>query len=139
MKSARIVIILVSLVGLGAGCSGGGGEGDEVGGPIDAALATQGEQAFTAKGCNACHTIGEGRLVGPDLSEVTERRDYAFVVGIIVNPDSMLANDDTARALLARYLTPMANQAVTLEEARALFEYFRSNDSEAAGDSGDGA
>ena len=137
MKSARNVIVLVALVGLGAGC--GGGEGDEVGGPIDAALATQGEQLFAAKGCNACHTIGGGRLVGPDLSEVTERRDYAFVVGIIVNPDSMLANDDTARALLARYLTPMANQAVTLEEARALFEYFRSNDFKAAGDSGDGA
>lgn len=118
VKSARNVIILVALVGLGAGCSGGGGEGDEVGGPIDAALATQGEQLFTAKGCNACHTIGGGRLVGPDLSEVTERRDYAFVVGIIVNPDSMLANDDTARALLARYLTPMATHFPSLTPDR---------------------
>ena len=29
---------------------------------------SEGEQLFTAKGCNACHSIGGGDLVGPDLA-----------------------------------------------------------------------
>ena len=37
-----------------------------------------GEQAFKTK-CAACHTIGGGKLVGPDLKEVTTRRDDAWL------------------------------------------------------------
>ncbi len=97
-------------------------------GPIDAELASRGQALFQSAGCQACHTVGGGRLVGPDLAEVTERRSYQFVMGMIVNPDSMLTNNETARALLAEYMTPMSNQGVTRDEARALYEYLRRHD-----------
>ncbi len=97
-------------------------------GAIDPSLAAEGEALMKAKGCTACHTVGGGRLVGPDLAGVTERRSPQFIVGMIVNPDSMLANDPTARELLGQYFTPMSNQGVTREDARALLEYFRKND-----------
>jgi cytochrome c2 len=100
------------------------------GGPIDAALAAEGESLMQAKGCTACHTIGGGRLVGPDLAGVTERRSAEFIVGMIVNPDSMLANNETAKQMLAEHFTPMANQGVTQEDAQALLAYFRSRDAQ---------
>jgi mono/diheme cytochrome c family protein len=105
-----------------------------VAGEVDAALATQGEALMSARGCTACHTVGGGRLVGPDLAGVTERRSAEFVVAMIVNPDSMLANDATAKELLGQYFTPMSNQGVTVEDARALLEYFRQKDAEANGE-----
>ncbi|MGD2217612.1 MAG: cytochrome c [Gemmatimonadales bacterium] len=100
-------------------------------GEVDSALAAEGEALMSARGCTACHTLGDGRLVGPDLAGVTERRSAEFITAMIVNPDSMLANDATAKELLGQYFTPMSNQGVTVEDARALLEYFRRNDARA--------
>ncbi len=140
--TVSLVLALTIAGGCGGGEGGGGqmdsereDEGGEMSspaelGPIDEALAERGEELFAARGCNACHRIGGGRLVGPDLAGVTERRSRAFIVGMIVNPDSMLANDDTAKQLLAEYYTPMTNQGVTRADALALFEYLRHEDAE---------
>lgn len=98
---------------------------EQPGGPIDLELASRGEQLFTRKGCVACHKIGEGRLVGPDLMGVTERRTAGWIVAMITAPDSMLRSDPTAKDLYAEYFTPMSDQKVQPEEARALYEYLR--------------
>jgi len=94
-------------------------------GAIDQTLAAQGAEMFKSRGCVACHTFGGGRLVGPDLIGVTERRSFEWTYAMITNPDSMLANDKTARALLAEYYTPMTNQNVQRDEALALYEHIR--------------
>lgn len=94
-------------------------------GPVDEELAERGEDLFQSSGCVACHRIGGGRLVGPDLAGVTERRSYDWTMAMITNPDSMLRRDSIAQALLEEYFTPMSNQGVTAEEARALWEYLR--------------
>ena len=60
---------------------------------------TRGEGLFFS-GCAACHTIGEGIRVGPDLSGVTLRRDPAWLKEYLMAPDRMLARkDDVAVAL----------------------------------------
>jgi len=102
-----------------------GPEAPAPGSPIDQALAAQGEQAFQTRACVGCHKIGGGRLTGPDLEGVTERRSYQWIMAMITNPDSMLKVDQTARQLLAEYGTPMANMGVPANEARALYEYLR--------------
>jgi hypothetical protein len=56
---------------------------------------------------------------------VTERRQFDWVIAMIVRPDSMLQNDDAAKELLAEYMTPMVNMGVTSQEARAMYEYLR--------------
>ncbi len=92
-------------------------------GPVDAALAAAGEELFTVK-CSACHKMTE-RYVGPALGDVTVRRTPAFVMNMILNPEEMIKRHPEAKKLLAEFMTPMANQNLTEEEARAVLEYLR--------------
>jgi len=92
---------------------------------LDPALAERGAELFQAKGCVACHTIGGGRLVGPDLAGVTERREPGWIAAQILEPDSMIRNDPTTRELFAEYMTPMSDQGLTVEETRAVLEFLR--------------
>jgi nitrite reductase (NO-forming) len=75
--------------------------------------------------CLACHTIGKGPAVGPDLQGVMSRRSEAWVTRWLLSPEKMLAEDDTAKALLARYQVPMPNQNLTHDDIRRLIQYFR--------------
>lgn len=64
---------------------------------------TSGQYLFSTK-CGACHSLGGGARVGPDLSGVTGRRDRQWLVRYIAGPDEMLkAGDPLAQALLAKY------------------------------------
>lgn len=92
-------------------------------GPVDAALAATGEELFTVK-CSACHKMTE-RYVGPALGDVTARRTPAYVMNMILNPEEMIKRHPEAKKLLAEFMTPMANQNLTEEEARAVLEYLR--------------
>lgn len=101
-------------------------------GEIDEALAGTGEELFQTKGCVACHTFGGGRLTGPDLAGVTQRRTFPWIYHQIMVPDSMTTHDPTAKQLMAEYMTQMPNLALRPEEALALFEYLREQDAESA-------
>src|SRR5207248_452128 len=61
-------------------------------------------QYLFAKECAACHTIGQGDRIGPDLLGVTEVRDRAWLRRYIHEPDKMLAEKDPiAVALFEKY------------------------------------
>lgn len=92
-------------------------------GDIDPALAEQGKTLFTAK-CSACHKI-EKRFVGPALKGAIDRRTPEWIMNMILNPDKMVVENEEAKKLLAEYLSPMANQSLKEEEARAILEYLR--------------
>lgn len=59
-------------------------------------LAANGQEtaAYFKQNCYSCHTIGGGRLVGPDLKEVTTRRDRDWLVRFILNPQGMIDRGD---------------------------------------------
>lgn len=84
----------------------------------------QGRTVFQEK-CAACHTVGEGDRIGPDLAGVTTRRDRAWLARWIVAPDRLLADGDPlARELLAKYgNVPMPNMALTDTQADAVLAY----------------
>lgn len=86
--------------------------------------ADAGATLFTQR-CASCHTVGGGRLVGPDLLGVTEARDPAWLERWIVEPDTMLAEGDPlAVELLATFNNvPMPNMGVTPAEARSIMAY----------------
>ncbi|NJN14633.1 MAG: cytochrome c [Planctomycetes bacterium] len=50
--------------------------------------------------CMSCHTIGGGRLTGPDLKGLAERRDRAWVVRFILDPSGVLDSGDSYAARL---------------------------------------
>ena len=98
----------------------------EINGSIEEAMAAQGAQVFTTK-CSACHKI-DSRHVGPPMKGVTERREPEWIMNMILNPEQMLKEDETAKQLLREYLTQMTYQNVTQEDARAILEYLRQVD-----------
>lgn len=51
-------------------------------------------QYLFAQRCSACHTIGDGHKVGPDLLGVSSRRNPAWLRRYISVPDKMLAEKD---------------------------------------------
>jgi nitrite reductase (NO-forming) len=95
--------------------------------------AVAGKLAFESK-CLACHTVGEGRKLGPDVAGVTKRRDQAWLARWLKEPEKMLQTDATAKAMLKEYNNiPMPNQSLTDAEVRQYLKYFQWIDSQPAG------
>ena len=45
--------------------------------------------------CANCHTIGGGRLTGPDLKNVTQRKDGGWLTKFMLNPKAVIDSGDT--------------------------------------------
>ena len=75
--------------------------------------------------CALCHTIGKGDRVGPDLLNVTERRNRSWLARYVAAPDRVLAaGDPIARKLFAKYPTVrMPNLNLTADEVSTLIPY----------------
>jgi len=92
-------------------------------GTLNKTLATKGATLFKVK-CTACHKINK-KFIGPELKGVIQRRSPEWIMNMILNPEKMLVENKIAKALLEEYKSPMVNQNLTKEEARAILEYFR--------------
>lgn len=44
--------------------------------------------------CAACHTIGKGRLVGPDLKDINQKRDHVWLLNFIKSSQDMIKSGD---------------------------------------------
>jgi protein SCO1 len=99
----------------------------------DLVLSDEGGQKFQSR-CSACHTIGAGDSIGPDLANVGARRERTWLVNYILEPDRMLAqHDPIAMTLFARYQTVrMPNLNLTLEDTEKVIKYIQTQ-SKAAG------
>ncbi|MCX7547270.1 cytochrome c [Xanthomarina sp. F1114] len=91
---------------------------------IDQSLATKGEDIFK-KMCTACHRPDK-KFIGPAPKGVLDIRTPEWVMNMILNPEVMVKEDPLAKELLVEFNgSPMANQNLTEDEARAVLEYFR--------------
>ena len=107
-------------------------------GLIQASQAAQsGEQIFQSF-CAGCHTIGKGKLVGPDLAGVTSRREASWLVRQIQEPDSLIAeNDPIAMQLLQEANgVPMVRLGLTDAQVSAVISYLQSIEQQAVVASG---
>jgi cytochrome c2 len=86
--------------------------------------AEAGKQVFQEK-CTACHTIGNGPLVGPDLKGVTGRHPHEWLEQWIAAPDAMLAKKDPdATNLLHQYHdVPMPNLGLSSSDVTAVIAF----------------
>lgn len=90
---------------------------------------SRGEYLFRTR-CTACHTIGGGDKLGPDLKGVASARPRAWLTRWLKEPDKMIAEKDpTALALKARYRgLPMPNLGFNDVDAAALIEHLEQQD-----------
>jgi cytochrome c2 len=75
--------------------------------------------------CTSCHTIGGGRLVGPDLLNVEERKDRAWLARFIADPKSVLDSGDAYALKLkneARGVLMPAVPGMTIDRAMNLLD-----------------
>ena len=87
--------------------------------------------------CVSCHTIGGGRLTGPDLKGVTERRDHAWLLRYLPDPKALIDSGDPIATQLFQeargvimppppLLTPaMADALISMIEAESKLERLR--------------
>jgi len=75
--------------------------------------------------CAACHTVGQGDRIGPDLAGVTAKRDREWLKKFILRPDLVLASGDpVANDLFKKYKNvPMPNLALSQDDANVLMEF----------------
>ena len=81
-------------------------------------------QYLFGRDCIACHTIGHGDKVGPDLLGVTHVRSRQWLTQIIQTPDKLLEEKDpVATALYKRYGVRMPNIYVSDMDANYIIGY----------------
>lgn len=96
-------------------------------------VAVQGKLDFESK-CLACHSIGHGRKLGPDLLGVTKLRSDDWLTRWLKSPEKMLESDADAKAQLQEFNNiPMPNQDLNDKEIDQYLKYFHWVDAQPPG------
>jgi protein SCO1/2 len=82
-------------------------------------------QYIFATHCGACHSIGHGDTIGPDLKGITEVRSAAWLTRFIQYPDKLLAEKDPlAVSLFQKYgEVQMPNLRLAEEDVAAIIQF----------------
>ncbi|MFC6098963.1 c-type cytochrome [Olivibacter domesticus] len=91
---------------------------------ISKVLVKQGKDLFMAK-CAMCHKMDQ-KTLGPPLRGITGRHTPEWVLNMLLAPEKMIEKDPAAKKLYAIYNTPMINQQLSEKEAKAIYDYLRS-------------
>ena len=95
-------------------------------GSQSASAQESGKQIFQ-KSCAACHSIGAGRLVGPDLKGVNDKRPEDWLLKFIKSSEKLVkSGDKTAMALLEEFnKMPMPDQALSDDQIRKVLAHIK--------------
>jgi len=88
--------------------------------------ASPGEVEFQQQ-CGICHTVGSGRLVGPDLARVHERRSQQWLETFVKSPQAMINSGDAdAVAIFAEFnQLPMPDPLLSEAQIRDVLSYIK--------------
>ena len=87
-------------------------------------IAQNGESSFK-KICLACHTIGKGKLIGPDLKDISQKRDATWLTKFIKSSQDMISSKDPdAVTIFEEYnKIPMPDANLSDGEIKQLIAY----------------
>lgn len=92
---------------------------------IQAFAQNDGELLFKSY-CVACHTIGQGRLVGPDLKNVNKKYEEEWLFSFIQSSQTMVkAGDERAVKVFNEYMVPMPDHPLNDEQTKALLTFIQ--------------
>ncbi|MGH7715110.1 MAG: cytochrome c [Vulcanimicrobiaceae bacterium] len=98
-----------------------------------AARADDGGAIFSSK-CAACHTIGKGKTVGPDLKGITAAEPHDWLVKWVSSPsDVVKSGDPTAAKLVKQYSLQMPDLGLSTSDVEAVLSYIAQQSGGAAG------
>lgn len=95
---------------------------------LDTALVSRGTELYVEK-CAVCHKLNKEVLTGPGWEGVTSRHTSVWIMNYLTNTNEMLDTDPELIEMIAKYKSRMINYNLNGEDARALLEYMRMNDS----------
>ena len=95
-------------------------------GSLSASAQESGKQIFQ-KSCAACHSIGGGRLVGPDLAGVNDKRPEDWLLKYIKSSQTLVkSGDKVATALFEEFNKfPMPDQALSDEQIKQVLAHIK--------------
>ena len=98
-----------------------------------ASRAQDGEKTFKTT-CSACHSIGKGKIVGPDLKDVDKRHDEAWLQKWIKSSQALVKSGDAAAVKLFADNSNviMPDQVLSPEEIKSVIGYIKNKSTEAA-------
>lgn len=86
-----------------------------------------GEKTFKSV-CSACHSIGKGKIVGPDLINVNTRRNEKWLISFIRSSQTMVKNGDATavKVFNENNKIPMPDQNLTDVQIKEVLGYVKS-------------
>lgn len=77
--------------------------------------------------CKECHSIGEGKIVGPDLKGITEEKSEEWLIDFIRSSQTMIKNGDEEAIKIFNeyYKVPMPDNDLTDEQIKNLLTYIK--------------
>lgn len=96
---------------------------------VQADTLLEGQTMFQSR-CAVCHTIGGGRLVGPDLAGVQTRRTDDWLTDFIQSSTSMInKGDKTAIEIFEAFnKMPMPDQNISESQIKSILTYIQSKE-----------
>jgi len=97
-------------------------------GQVNNVLAAEPGQQLFQDHCSVCHSIGGGRLVGPDLAGVHDRRTQQWLEKFVKSSQSMVKGGDAdAIAVFEKFnKTPMPDSVISGEQIKAVLVHIKS-------------
>lgn len=95
---------------------------------------TEVQELFKTK-CAICHTIGSGKLIGPDLMNVETRHSREWLTSFITSSQTMIRKGDSAAvALFEKHnRVEMPDPMISVDEILALIDYITEESQQGGG------
>ena len=92
----------------------------------------QGDQLFLQR-CKVCHTIGDGKLIGPDLANIQNRRTKEWIIKFVQSSQSLIkSGDSVAVAVFNQHnKVVMPDQDLNANQIKSIIEFIAINSPDA--------